>query len=148
MTTLPIGLGRSKADIISRAYSKCGMGDDMERTPEEMGQGLMELNIMMMEAPWSGLGYSQPVSGDGDTSDLSGIEDRFTPAVVMELAMRLAPGLGKSMSTEAVKSHARSVSLLRAEIATAPQTKLRGGVYLGSGRRTLAGRGTLYSVGE
>jgi len=149
MTTLYVPTGRPKNELIDRAYAKCGLaGYEFERTPEEMGDGLRELNVMMMEKPWSLLGFNLPAQGDGDLTDQSGLLDSYVPAVVMELALRLCPQLGKSLSAEAVKVHSRAVALLRAELATTPAMKLRGGVYAGSGRRGAYGRGTLYTTGE
>lgn len=146
MTTLYVGTGRAKSEIIAGAYAKDGMGDDMERTPEEMANGLRELNQMMMEEPFSLLGYALPAHGDGDLSDLSGLADKYIPAIIMELAFRLAPNIGKSMSVEAVKRHAKAMATLRGDIAAAPNLSIRSGTYLGMGHRTWAGRGTSYAV--
>ncbi len=137
--SLDLGIGRPKADIIEQAYRLCGINRD-DLGSDEIGDGLRDLNIMMMDAPWNALGYDQPAFGDGDPADLSGLLDAYVPAVVHELAMRLAPNMGKTLSTEAaarVKTTRRSLDAL---IATVPALKARGGIHQGAG---MARRGWL-----
>jgi hypothetical protein len=138
MTTivLPVGTGRPKADIISRAFAMLGLGDDeFERSPEEMGMGLRTLNVMMMEEPWNQLGYDQPTYGDGDLADQSGIADKHMSAVVGELAVRLASAIGKELPPGTMRTVARGLMALRADLASSPQLKVRGGVHRGQGVR-------------
>lgn len=134
MPALPIGTGRPKREIVDQAYEECGLsGFEFERTPDEMIAGLRRLNLMMKEQPWSLLGYDMPAQGEGDLADLSGLEDRFIPAVVAWLALRLAPALGKAQPPEARAARTRALQNLRAEIATAPARTMRGGIHRGAG---------------
>lgn len=139
MVTLSVGTGRPKFDIIDLAYEECGLAAaEFERTPEEMKAGLRRLNAMMMEAPFSALGYALPAYGDGDLNERSGLLDKYIPAVVGFLALKLAPGLGKSLSAEQRAALSKSMATLRAEIATVPELAMRPGVYLGEGNNTLS----------
>ncbi|CAB4140433.1 hypothetical protein UFOVP407_55 [uncultured Caudovirales phage] len=149
MTTvvLPVGTGRPKADIITRAFAMCALGDDdFERTPEEMGMGLRILNVMMMEAPWNLLGYDQPRYGDGDLADQSSLADKHIPAVVGELATRIAAAIGKSLKPEAMRAVSRSLMALRADLATVKQLKARSGIHRGAGVREGWVRGSSWTV--
>jgi P22 tail accessory factor len=132
--TLDLGLGRPKRDIIEQAYRLCGIAvDDLD--PDLLSDGLRDLNIMMMEGPWDTLGYEQPLIGDGDLADASGLLNAYTPATIHELAMRLAPNMGKALSPEALARVRTTRRTLDALIAVIPQMKMRGGIHLGAGRQ-------------
>jgi hypothetical protein len=141
---LPTSEGRPKRDIIRRAYSICGIAKDT-LSPEDMADGLEILNMQMMDTPWSLVAYNQPSSGNGDVGDPSGLENAYIPAVMYELAKRLAVDMGKGLSPEASSTLARTRASFRALIATAPTMLMRPGVHLGSGRRDWV-RGDMWSV--
>lgn len=133
IVTLDLGSGRPKRDIVEQAYRQCGLiASDPD--PDLLAEGLRELNIMMMEAPWSGLGFNLPTYGDGDLADFSGLLDAYVPATIYELAMRIAPNMGKALSPETaarVKTTRRNLDAL---LATVPALKARGGIHQGAGR--------------
>jgi hypothetical protein len=121
MPTIPLPGGPQKRRIIEMAYGKCGLaGYELGRTPEEVTDALSELNAMMLEWPFSGLGFEQPAYGLGEPDDVSGIPDDTLAAVATQLALRLAPNMGKSLSAEARGSVSRSMALLYAKVATIP----------------------------
>ena len=73
--SLPAG-GRLKSDILDLAFDDCGAaGFAFDRTPEEQSAALRKLNALMLERPWSLLGYRQPTYGAGLPEEQSGIPD-------------------------------------------------------------------------
>lgn len=97
------------------AYGKCGLaGYELGRTPEETNDAATELDAMMLEWPFSLLGYVQPTYGVSAPDEQSGIPPDTLAAVATQLALRLAPNMGKTLSSEAQASVARSMALLHA----------------------------------
>lgn len=128
--------GRPKRDIIELAFDDCGMaGYEFDRTPEEQSMALRKLNALMMEQPWAGLGYAQPSYGVGQAEGGSGLPDYAVNTVAMYLALRIAPGLGVTLSPEYKAAASRSLLNLQSQIATIPIVSLPGNTVRGSGRR-------------
>ncbi len=144
IATIPVA-GRPKRDIIELAFDDCGMaGYEFDRTPEEQSMALRKLNAMMMEQPWSLLGYAQPAYGVGQAEGGSGLPDFAINTVAMYLALRIAPGMGVSLAPEQRAAMSRSLMNLQSEIAVIPTVELPGNTVRGSGRRFLGGWGLSY----
>ncbi len=130
--------GRPKRDIIELAFDDCGFaGYEFDRTPEEQSMALRKLNALMMEWPWSQLGYDQPSYGVGQVEGPSGLPDEAINAVAQHLALRIAPGLAATLSPEARASMAQSRATLFAQIATVPTMPMPGNTPRGTGHRPL-----------
>lgn len=131
---IPITTGPSKRSLIELAFDDCGMaGYVFERTPEEYTQGLRKLNAMMAEWPFNLTGYYQPDLADGDGQDESGIDPKYTQAVATCLAYRMAPGFGKTLSSELMAAKARSLAYLTSEVSTIANMAFPSGTLRGSG---------------
>jgi hypothetical protein len=126
--------GRPKREIIELAFDDCGMaGYEFDRTPEEQSMALRKLNAMMYEHPWDQLGYAQPGYGVGQAEGGSGLPDFAINAVAMYLALRIAPGMGVSLSQEQRAAMARSLTTLQSQIATIPCVHPPANTVRGSG---------------
>jgi len=132
--TLSLPVGKPKSDIIDLAFDDCGAaGFAFDRTPEEQSAALRKLNALMLEEPWSRLGYVQPTYGAGLPEELSNIPDFAINTVSQYLALRIAPGLGLALSAETTKAMARSLLTMQAQMATIPTTQLPGNTVRGAG---------------
>ena len=133
---LPTRAGRPKRDIIELAFDDCGLaGYEFDRTPEEQGVALRKLNAMMMEWPWNGLGYRQPAYGQGEADEASGLPDSAVNAAAQYLALRIAPGMGATISPEQRATNARSLLLIQSEHAATPPSIVAGAMLTGAGQR-------------
>lgn len=113
--TLPAS-GRTKRDIVEMMREFCGQaGFEFELSPEEVASDVRLLQTMMAEWPWNLTGYA---IGNGLPEEPSGLADEDVSAVFMELALRRAPGLGKSLSPEARTAIGASKSALTARYAS------------------------------
>lgn len=134
--TIAIPPGRPKRDIIELAFDDCGLaGYEFDRTPEEQSMALRKLNAMMMEWPWSLLGYHQPTYAVGLPEEPSGIPDDAVNVVAQYLALRIAPGIGTALSAEQKATMARSLTVMQAEYAVVPETEMPGNYPRGQWRR-------------
>lgn len=128
--------GKPKRDLIEMAFEDCGSaGYEFERTPEEIASALRKLDAMMAEWPFNVLGYAAAEYGAGSPSDLSGLPDDAIHAVAAQLALRIAPSMGKTLSPEQRAAHARSMMLLTANYASMPRAYFAPNTPRGSGHR-------------
>lgn len=94
----------TKLQLIRQAFSQIGLADyDFDLQPEQLQNALFLLDSMM--ATWNAKGislsYPTPTSPENsNTSDESNIPDRANEAVYLNLALRIAPTLGKQTTTE------------------------------------------------
>jgi len=137
---IPLPGGVAKRTLIEMAFNKCTMaGYEFGRTAEEVNDAQRELNAMMFEHPFSALGFVQPDYGDGNPDELSGIPNDTISAVAFELALRLAPNMGKSLSPEATVARQKSMALLHAKAATIPTMPYQSHTVRGAGAKSPLG---------
>jgi hypothetical protein len=137
MTVLiTIPTGRPKRDIIELAFDDCGMaGYEFDRTPEEQTMALRKLNALMLEWPWNLLGYNQPDYGVGLAEGPSGLPDEAISGTAQYLAMRIAPGIGNTISPELKATMARALANIEALTATVQTIEPAPGTAVGTGNR-------------
>lgn len=99
----------TKRELVQAALNEIGIADyEFDITPEELSSGVRRLNTMLSQ--WSLKGVRVPYNFVGGTSDDSGLPATFHEAVIMNLAIRLAPSYGKepSMGVMAIAKQALS----------------------------------------
>lgn len=114
-------------------------GYEFGRTPEEINDAQSELDAMMLEWPYSGLGYVDSPYGVGSPDEQSGIPNNTLAAVAGGLAIRLAANMGRSLPPEAVGSINKSFALLQASVATIPIMPMEHNTVRGAGARSTFG---------
>lgn len=93
----------TKAQLINEAFTELGLGSDFDITSEETQSALRRLDTMMgvWDAKGIRLGYPLPASpDDSDAAQDSGLPDTALEPVYLNLALRLAPSFGKTVSVE------------------------------------------------
>lgn len=131
----------TKLDIIKQAYSEIGKSSfDFEISPEEMQSALRQLDAMM--ASWGGaygirVGYAGG-NGFGDLSADVLVPDWATEALYLNLAIRLAPSFGKTVSPHTLATASKSLAGVQARTVKPGRVILRG--YGGAG---LGGRNVI-----
>lgn len=134
MVQILIESGIPKSTLIDMAFDDCGIaGYSFEKTAEEYTSALRKLNAMMWEWPFDQLGYIQPPTGDGNPSDVSGVENRWTQVLSTMLAERIAPGIGKALSPEQRSARKRSYAQLCSYVSVLPRVKFPPQTVRGSG---------------
>lgn len=132
--------GPPKRSIIELAWGDIALaGYEFGRTPEEVTDSLLRLNALMLEWPFSMLGYVQPDYGSGEPDDLSGIPFAALNTVAAALAERIAPMMGATLTPEARSNLTRGMAVLRAEYATVPTMPMAANTPRGAGSRTRVG---------
>lgn len=129
----------TKRALVEMAFEEIGLaGYEFNASPEEYSSAMRRMDALMREwaSPGVGIdvGYNFPaVIGMGDLDEVSGIPDEAVNTVILKLALRIMPVIGKSMSPETRLAMAEGWTALRATYAKRPQMALP--------RKTLRGAG-------
>lgn len=94
----------TKRQLIVQAFEELALADYVFNIgPEPLESALRRLDAMMGEWNAKGirLGYPIPTDpGDSELDDSSGVPDSANEAIILNLAMRIAPSFGKVVATE------------------------------------------------
>lgn len=123
-------MGYSKRQIIEEAYGEIGMASYVfDLDVDVLQRALRRLDSMMAE--WNGrgirLGYPIPASpDDSDLDELAQVPDWANEAVILNLAVRLAPGHGKTVSPQTLFAAKRAMDGVLARVAMPPEVQITG----------------------
>lgn len=131
----------TKGQLQDMAFEEIGLaGYAFDATAEEQASGLRRLDSLM--ARWAGpgmhldVGYNFPTAvGNSNRADVSGVPDMCLDAVVVELALATAPGIGKTLSLETRVRYQQSMTATRAAFAIIPERSLPFSAPRGAGNK-------------
>lgn len=127
LLTLPAD-GPTNRHLIERAYGECGVSDP---DSDDIARGLRKLEAMGRTFPFNASGYIE----GGLPEDASGIDPMHEDAVVGQLAKRLAPDMGKTLSAEQKSEARQALASLKAAVVTLPRRYLGASTVAGAGNR-------------
>jgi hypothetical protein len=96
-------MGWTKKQLIMDAFAEIGLNDAFNVSADDQQLALRRMDTMLAEWNSKGirLGYPLPSSPDASKlDDDSGLPDAAFQAVITNLAIRLAPGFGKTVSQD------------------------------------------------
>ena len=111
----------TKRDIVEQAFEEIGLASYVfDLQPQQLDSALRRLDAMM--ATWNAkgirLGYPLPSSpADSDLDQDTGVPDNAIEAMVLNLAVRVAPGFGKTVSPDTKGNAKRAYNELLANSA-------------------------------
>lgn len=111
----------TKRDIINMAFEEIGLAAYVfDLTPQQLEGALRRLDAMM--ATWNGkgirLGYPLPSSpGSSDLDQPTEVSDFAIEAMALNLAVRIAPGYGKTVSPDTKASAKNAYNQIIAQSA-------------------------------
>jgi hypothetical protein len=129
----------TKGNLVEGAFSEVGLPVTVFNVdPDKLAGALSRLDVMM--ATWYGkgirLGYAMSSSADGSTmADDSGLPDTSIETVIAHLAIRIAPGLGKTVSQNTLNTASAGYQGLLARAAFPPQQQLPSTLPRGAGNK-------------
>jgi len=134
-------MGYSKRQFVEAAYAEIGMaGYVFDLSPEDLQLAVRRLDSMMAE--WNGRGivisYPLPVSPqNGDLTEASNVPDWANEAIILGLALRLAPGEGKVASPDTKTNAANAFNTVVARCVRKTNMQLPSGTPSGAGNRQI-----------
>ena len=135
-------MGHSKRHYITEAYAEIGKAEyAFDLDPEALQSALRRLDSMLAE--WDGRGIRIGYAGGNGLGDIDA--DTLIPAwadeaIVLNLAVRLAPGFGKTVSPDTKTQAGISLRTVMSKTAQSRQRSLTG--YGGAGNSGQALRPT------
>jgi hypothetical protein len=128
---------KTKGEFVTEAFEELGLASYVfDLAPEQLQSALRKLDAMMStwEARGLPLKYLQPgTSGTSALADTSGVPDRADEAIRTNLALRLAPGVGKQAPPELRAIAKQSLSALFAYAALPAEMQTPSGMPAGAG---------------
>ena len=95
-------MGYSKRQFVTGAFEEIGLASYVfALQPQDLETALRRLDAMMAEWNANGIRLGYPLPGSPESSDLdaeSGVPDSANEAIITNLAIRLAPGFGKTLN--------------------------------------------------
>jgi hypothetical protein len=131
----------TKRQLIESAFVEAGLAAyAFDLSPEQLIAACRQLDNMM--TAWDGdgvtLGYAFTINPDNSDPDTdSNIPPFANDAVVQNLAVRVAPSFGKTVSAETKDSASRQLASLKMRFSVPAPAQLPGGTYLGQGNKTI-----------
>jgi hypothetical protein len=128
-----------KRELVSEAYAEIAMHDSVFNIdPDMLATALRRLDAMM--ATWNAkgirVGYNLPSLADGSNlQDDSGLPDAAYEAVILNLAIRLAPGVGKAITPATAGAAKQAYDTLLAICAKPGPMRFPSTLPSGSGNR-------------
>lgn len=132
----------TRRDIIIQAYAELGLAEyNFDLSAEELATARRRLDSMM--AQWETLvsiGYYMPSNpDDSDVDDQTNLPQGVIDAVALNLALQLAPGLGKTPSPLTMVGAKDGKNRVLAQFAVIPQKQYSGNLPVGSGNKPMPG---------
>jgi hypothetical protein len=114
----------TKRQFVEAAFEEIGLAYYVfDLQPEQLNMALRRLDSMMATWNTKGIRLGYPLPSSATSSDLdedSGVPDSANEAIILNLAVRLAPGFGKSVSAD-TKLSARNAYRGLVSISAMPQ---------------------------
>lgn len=134
-------MGWTKQQFILQAFDELGFGSDAYSIgTDQLNLALIKLEAMMGRWAGKGVHVRYPIAADIDSASLStttNVPDAANEAIYKNLAVKLAPSLGKAVSQllnkEAIDTYKDLVSFADSE--ELPVMQMPGYVPLGAGNR-------------
>jgi len=132
-------MSRTKRELVEAAFAEIGLPvTTFNVGPDQLQRALSRLDDMM--GTWDGkgirLGYAMSSSADGDNlDDESGLPDTACETVIASLAIRIAPGRGKTVSQDTRNTARDGYEGLLARAAYPPQQQLPSTLPRGAGNK-------------
>ena len=133
-------MGYTKRQFVTAALEEIGLASyAFDLQPEQLQSALRRLDSMIAE--WNGrgirLGYPLPSSPqDSDLDEESLVPDAANQAIILNLAIRLAPSYGKQVAIETKVSAKLGYDVLLQRAAIPPEQQLPGSLPSGAGKKS------------
>lgn len=132
-------MGYTKRQFVEGAGEEIGMASYVfDLPPETLDAWLRRLDAMMAEWNGQGIRLGYPIPSNPEDSDLDQrtvVPNWANTAIITNLALRIAPGEGKSISPETKATAFRSFNTVLGRSTTPPQMQLPGTTPIGAGNR-------------
>lgn len=129
----------TKRQFVTAAFEEIGLASYVfDLQPQTLQTGVKRLDAMMAQWNARGIRLGYPLASDPDNALLdtdTGVPDSANEAIITNLAMRLAPGFGKSIAADTKATAKTGLNTLQARAAVPPEMQLPGTLPAGAGNK-------------
>lgn len=142
----------SKFQFIQAAFSEIGLADYIfDLQPSDLESALRRLDSMMADWNSRGLRLSYPIPGSPEYSDIQSVTqvpDSANEAIITNLAIKIAPSYGKSVSVDTRNGAYSSLIQLMAHAAQPIEQQFDACIPIGAGYKTTQSSPVIISPAE
>lgn len=139
----------TKRQYITEAYTEIGLADYVyDLTPAELQTALRRLDTMMADWESRGIRVSYPMAGTPGASDIdadTACPEKASTAIITNLAIQLAPALGKQVSQGTTATARATLSQLATSTMTIPEMQFPASLPRGAGQKPWRGYGNPFT---
>ena len=141
-------MGYSKRQFVTGAFEEIGLASYVfDLQPQDLETALRRLDAMLAEWNAKGIRLGYPLPGSPQFSDIdadSGVPDSANEAIICNLAMRLAPGFGKSLNALTASTAKMGYNTLLSRAAMPPVQQFPATLPSGAGWKSWRDYGNPY----
>jgi hypothetical protein len=141
----------TKGQLVEQAFEELGLASYFyDLTPEQQYSALRRMDAMIAGWPAVRIAYNlSSTPANGDLDDDSGVPDFAIEAIYLNLAVRIAPSLGKQIMAETKTAAKLAYNQLVSQSAQdVPQMVLPSGMPRGAGQKPWRGAASPFSSGS
>jgi hypothetical protein len=132
----------TKRQFISQAFHEIGLASYVfDLSPEQLNTALLSLDSMMASWNAKGIRVGYPLSSNPESADIAsdtGVPDAANEAIYLNLALRLAPAYGKTVSPDTKFSAMVAYQGLISKVAKPIEKQYDGMLPVGAGNKDSA----------
>lgn len=132
-------MGWTKRQFVTQAFDEIGLAAYVfDLTPEQLESALRRLDAMMATWNAKGIRLGYPLPSSPEASDLNAatnVPDASNEAIYTNLAVRLGPSFGKTVSVDTKVAAKSAYDLLLSRAAMPPEQQLPGTMPSGAGNK-------------
>ena len=134
--------GWTKLDIITAAFNEIGFANYLyDIDPAQLSRVLLQLDGLM--GTWAAMGvnigYPLPTGQIGsDINQLSNLPAAAVEAAYMNLAKRIAPSFGKTLTPDSISNARESFTAMLLNLSVIPDKQYPGTLLTGAGNKPLS----------
>jgi len=135
-------MGWTKKQLIMDAFAEIGLNDAFNVSADDQQLALRRMDAMLADWNAKGIRLGYPLTSSPDASNIdddSGLPDAAYQAVIANLAIKLAPNFGKTLSQDTRTTAAAGYNTLLARAAFPPQQQLPNTLPRGAGNKPWRG---------
>ncbi len=129
----------TKRQFIDEAFREIGLASYVfDLTPSELESALKRMDAMMAQWNAKGIRVGYPISStpsEGELSTETNVPDSATQAIILGLAVQIAPGYGKIISPDTKAGAMRAYDTLLAKAAMPNEKQYPGELPVGEGNK-------------
>lgn len=141
-------MGYTKRQFVEGAFEEIGLASYVfDLSPEQLESAVRRMDAMMAEWNGKGIRLGYPIPGspqDTDLDDPSNVPDSAWEAITANLALRLAPTMGKTPSVETKITAKNAYNTVLNRACFPPEMQFPGTLPSGAGNKPKINEGSVF----